>query len=229
MISACAIEKPLCSTRFTPTASRRSSKNTALAKGPPPRATFSSESRTVSAMRASSSTKAGAKLATTSSIHAGRSMCSARDGIAVIVASAEVVRGQPQLQDLAVVSQLAAVSASGSCHDHQRQQVLLTRVRLASRRGARPVSETTIALASVETRGFAQPAVELLGGDAGLRPKRAQIVKCHPAAHDEHALVAQRRERAPERQVLLRVEATLQRQLHGGHVGIRVSQLQRYE
>ena len=48
----------------------------------------------------------------------------------------------------------------------------------------------------------------------------AQVVIAEAAADDEHAFVAQRRERAAQRQVRRRIESSLQRQLHDGHVGV---------
>jgi hypothetical protein len=60
-------------------------------------------------------------------------------------------------------------------------------------------------------------------------PKPAQVVEGHAAADDEHALVAQRCQGPTDRQVVRRVEAAHQAELHGRDVGVGVGQLERHE
>ena len=124
----------------------------------------------------------------------------------------------------------SAIRAGRARDDHQRQEVLFARVRAAGGGSARPLGEAAVAIPRVERGGLAQPGVERLGH--GARPRIAEaahVVVAHPAADDEDALVAERRQRAADGQVLLRVEAPLERELHRRNVGVRVGQLERDE
>ena len=66
----------------------------------------------------------------------------------------------------------------------------------------------------------------LFGEGRGEAP---HVVPAHAGADDQHALIAQRRERAAGGEVLGGIEVGLQRELHDGGVGVRGDQLQRHE
>jgi hypothetical protein len=51
-------------------------------------------------------------------------------------------------------------------------------------------------------------------------------VERHPAANDEHTLVAERRQGAAERQVFFRIQAIYERQLDRRDLGIPIRQLE---
>ena len=67
------------------------------------------------------------------------------------------------------------------------------------------------------------------GPYAARTEELAQVVIAQSAADDQHAFVAQRRDRAAQGQVGLRIQPPLERQLHHGHVGFRVDHLERRE
>ncbi|MNK87665.1 hypothetical protein D3C87_1076050 [compost metagenome] len=129
-----------------------------------------------------------------------------------------------------MVDALADVAFGRAHRDHQRNQVLLARVRHARRRGRGPVLQ---ALHARLRRGLhsrlVEPVAEGLGHAVRLRAEVAQVVIAQAAADDEHVLVAQRRNRAAQCQVLGRVEPAPQRQLHHRHVGVRVHRGHRRE
>ena len=64
---------------------------------------------------------------------------------------------------------------------------------------------------------------------ARIAPKRAQVVEAHAAADDEDALVAQRCERAADREVLPPDRGRAQRELHRRDVRVGVGELERNE
>src|ERR1700753_2583828 len=74
--------------------------------------------------------------------------------------------------------------------------MFFARVRASRRRRARPIRQLSIPFLGRKARGRAEPSIEFLRGNARLRAECAQVVKRHPTADDEDALVAQRRERA---------------------------------
>ena len=88
--------------------------------------------------------------------------------------------------------------------------MFLAWVSFARRGSRRPPRETTIPIRGFERRAFAQPRVERLRDGGGPRvAEGAHVVKRHPTADDEDALIAQRRERAPDGEMLLGIEPVL--------------------
>jgi len=67
-----------------------------------------------------------------------------------------------------------------------------------------------------------QPAVERAGRHERVRPAQAQIVEAQAAAEDQHALLAQRRERAAGGKMQRRIVRVVQAQLEHRHVGFRI-------
>ena len=68
---------------------------------------------------------------------------------------------------------------------------------------------------------IAQRRVPCVGAPGGLWPALAKIVEAHPRADDQHALVAQRRQRAPDRNMRGGIEVLAQRDLGERDVGTR--------
>ena len=58
------------------------------------------------------------------------------------------------------------------------------------------------------------------------RAKGAHIVVTGATAQNQHALLAQRRKNAPQRQVLTGIQAGAQTELHHRHISLRVNQVQ---
>ncbi len=81
---------------------------------------------------------------------------------------------------------------------HQRNQVLFPRMSKCGKRCFAPAGQQRIPFRRRRLHGARQPCIEGAGPLPGLRPKiRAQVMKAHPAPHDQHALIAQRSQRAP--------------------------------
>src|SRR6478609_311055 len=129
------MEKPLSSTKLTPAASRRSSANTVPPNGPPPRATFSWDKRTVSAMRASSFASGSANDATTSSTQGG--ICKSNGVIELSRRIAQTRRREYRGHPTADRARRAASRLSGGCG---RAATELLRKRFDVGRGGRASS-----------------------------------------------------------------------------------------
>src|SRR5688500_12634433 len=111
----------------------------------------------------------------------------------------------------------------GRAHrDHQRHEVILLGVGEARGGCARPIHEALRAFRGLGSQRFVEPGIECLRGRPGGRAHHPQVMPRQAAAHDQHALLAQGPQRAPDRQVLGRIVAALQRDLHHRHVGTRV-------
>jgi len=79
--------------------------------------------------------------------------------------------------------------------------------------------------------GLTHPGRELGGiglGAAGAIAEFAQVARQAPRAHDEHAFFGQRRQRCAEGPGAVAVQPGGQRNLEGGHVGVRVEMAQRH-
>ena len=94
----------------------------------------------------------------------------------------------------------------------------------------RPIDQALVALGGRGFDAVRQPAVELLGrrAEAGIAVA-THVVKAHAAADDQHAFVAQRRQRAAGFQVGPRIQVMAQRQLNHRDIRLREHQLQRNE
>src|SRR6478736_7538489 len=88
--------------------------------------------------------------------------------------STEVIGGQAEVQDLAVVRQLRAIRTCRARDHHQWQQVFLARMRQACRGYVRPIAQTLVTFALRERQRLTQPSVERFRSLARLRPKSAQ-------------------------------------------------------
>ena len=105
----------------------------------------------------------------------------------------------------------------------QPLQPLLGRGICSGRADAQRVTQPRVErLALVAQRGHVVAAL-----DAAHQARH--VVVCHAGADDEHALVAQRRQRPPHGDVRGGRHAAQQRQLRGGHVRLRERHLQRHE
>ena len=115
--------------------------------------------------------------------------------------------------------------------DHQRQQMLLARVReLGVRQRVRQAATRAARRVRVAIgHGIGQRGVPFAAGGLGRCSADAQIVKAHPRPDDQHALVAQRRQRTADRYMVGRVEIGAQRHLHERNVGVGHGDLHRNE
>jgi hypothetical protein len=129
---------------------------------------------------------------------------------------------------------LAPHAVAGGAGNHvQRQQVLLGARRVAQAPGRAgggvPGGQAGVALGRGQGHGVGQPAVEL---GADRRRARiavaAHVVVAHAAADDQHAFVAQRRQRLAVADVRLRVQAA-RGHLQHRHVGVGKGHHQRDE
>ncbi|MNY16648.1 hypothetical protein D3C86_1499240 [compost metagenome] len=123
---------------------------------------------------------------------------------------------------------MGAILPGGAGGHHQRDEVLRARVGEAPPRRLVPADQLLVARRAVGiAERVVEPPVKGLGEAIGLRliPEEGpQVVVAHAAAHDEHSLVPQGRERSPDGQVLGRIEVRLQGELHHRDVRLGVDQ-----
>ena len=111
------------------------------------------------------------------------------------------------------------LAIGGAGHDHKWQEVILLGLGVTRTRRARPVDERRVA--RFGTRHLLpQPGIEGFCLRIGPAEATPEVVIGLPAADDQHAVLAQHPQRAPRRQMLGRIPAVAERELHRRDIGL---------
>src|SRR5262245_33017242 len=117
----------------------------------------------------------------------------------------ELEPGYRLAPDAVVEDPPAAIRTGGTGRNHQREQMLAARMAGHGTRRRAPTRKLPVAHRRIARLDrLREPGIEALGGLVAARTageEFAQVVITHAAADDQHVLVAQWRERAPERQM----------------------------